>query len=405
MNCEPATVLPHPPPYLDAMHDYLVAHESELLEWFASHEAKREHAEAVHLDLLKTTYRLDRADQGELYAQADEAAAALSLACPVTFYQSQDAGGATNASLAYVDAEVHVVLQGTILSTLTASEKKALIGHELTHFLLWHGRDGRYLTTSKVLNAMALDEQAEPAHLESARLFDLYSEIFCDRGALHVAGDLSATVAMLVKVETGLSDVSSERYLAQADEIFAQSEVSTEGISHPECFIRCRALRLHHESREDASAGIERMIEGRRALVPLDLLGQRRVAELTRRLIEILLAPKWMQSESMLAHARSYFSDWSPAPGADAAELQVIADFDDSLKTYFCYVLLDFVAADRDLEEGPLAAAILLARSINLDTELGERAAKELNLRKSQIEQIQKNAEQLVAAAGTEPAA
>ena len=390
---------PVPPGYLEAMCDYLEAGEPELWEWFSSNKTKIEHVESTRLDLLKSAYRLDSGQQPELYRLAEAVTAALLLDCPVTFYQSQNSGDGMNAALAYIPGEIHMVLQGPILTALDDVEKQALMGHEFSHYLLWERWDGRYLIASQILGAMTLDAQAEPAHLESARLFDMYCEIFCDQGALRVTGNLNAAVAMLVKIETGLQEVSAESYLVQAEEIFSKGDIKAAGISHPESFIRSRALKLCQEGKAETESEITKMIEGTRAVSELDLLGQQRVMGCTRRLIESFLTAEWMQSEPVLAHARSYFSDFRVADSGNEVDLEAIKAAGESLKEYYCYVLLDFVAADRDLEDLPLAAALLMARSLEMERQFGTIAMKELNLKKSQFEKIEKNADKLVAGA------
>src|SRR5208283_4488301 len=120
----------------------------------------------------------------------------------------------------------------------------------------------------------------------------LYTEIYADRGSLRVTGDLNPVVTGLVKLQTGLPQVSSPAYLKQAEEVFATEIVVTEGMSHPEAFIRVRALSLWQEQRNGAAALIREMIEGPAALDSLDVIGQARVAAATRGLLEYLLRPK-----------------------------------------------------------------------------------------------------------------
>jgi hypothetical protein len=111
-----------------------------------------------------------------------------------------------------------------------------------------------------------------------------------------VTGEVNPVIAGLVKIQTGLSQVSAPSYLKQAEEIFAKGNVATEGLSHPETFIRARALALWQEQRDDAAGPISEMIEGAAALDALDLIGQARLSSATRRLLEQLLRPKWFQT-------------------------------------------------------------------------------------------------------------
>ena len=90
--------------------------------------------------------------------------------------------------------------------------------------------------------------------MQTARRYQLYTEIFADRGALCVTGLLDPVIAGLVKIQTGLAQVSAPAYLKQAEEIFAGGNVATVEHSHPEAFIRARALSLWHDEPENAAS-------------------------------------------------------------------------------------------------------------------------------------------------------
>src|ERR1700677_2010657 len=171
---------------------FLKAEEGELWNWFASSLTKPGYGDAVRLDLLKTTYRIDPNTQPRLGAIAEEAIGRYGWNAPVTFYQSQVAGG-MNAALVYVPEEIHVVFTGPVLSVLSEPELKALLGHEFAHFLLYRDWNAEYLVAADLLRALGNEAGAAPAHLESGRLFNLYTEVFADRGALYVCeGPLTA---------------------------------------------------------------------------------------------------------------------------------------------------------------------------------------------------------------------
>lgn len=387
-----------PLPYHREVLAYLRSEEPRLWDWFSSHRIQQEHADAVRLELLKTTYRVEPGTAPRLHEIANRVSARLQLNVPITFYHSQRSSG-LNASLAFLPQEAHVVLHGPITDVLSDEEIEALLGHELSHLLLWTNWDGEYLIADQILAAMAGDTSAEPAQAETARLFRLYTEIFCDRGSLAACGALSAAVSSLVKTETGLRDISAESYLRQSEEIFSRGDAKTEGLTHPECFIRARALRLWQEDGADAEAEIRRMIEGPPSLVGLDLLGQVRIARLTRRLIDQLLTPAWMQTEVTLGHARLFFDDYVP-PDASPADDSLADDLstpDSQLQDYYCYVLLDFVTTDRELDEGPLAAAYLLVERLGLADRFHAVVLKELGIAKKQLEKIRRDAERIIA--------
>ncbi len=390
-----------PLPYHQAISAYLKEEEPAVWHWYASNKVRDDQAETVRFDLLKSTYRVDRESQPGLYATAEDVAKLLGLNVPITLYQAQSPQG-LNASLAYVPGEAHIVLHGPVSTKLTDAEFRALLGHELAHFMLWRSWDGEYMVAEQILAALTHDPSADACHFASARLMSLYTEIFCDRASLLIANDPLVVIAMLLKVETQLDEVSPESYLRQAEEIFGRGIAKTEGLSHPEAFIRARAVKLWADSDPQADLKIQEMIEGRPALNNLDLLGQRKVADLTRRLLDVLLSHRWMQTEPVLAHARLFFEDYVPPEDRsddDAGLADDLRTDDAAMQDYYGYLLLDFVTADRDLEEYPLAAALALAEQLGLKDRFTDIAKRELRLRKKQFETIDEEKETLLAKA------
>jgi Zn-dependent protease with chaperone function len=391
-------IVPGPLPYHRAVVEYLQTQEPGLWKWFASTRKRDEEAEAVRLDLLKSTYRLERSTQPKLYELADTVRDLINLSCSVTLYQAQS-GAALNAALAYLRNEAHIILAGPLASVLTENELLAVLAHELGHFRLLEDSHGDFLIAADLLRALAADPVAGVAASESARLYNLWTEIYADRWACHISGDVTITIATLLKIETGLSEVSAESYLRQADEIFAKGNAQADHFSHPEPYIRARALRLWVEQGDDAQAEIERMIEGGMNLQRLDLLGQKRAAALTRRFLQTLLAPKWYRTEAVLAHARRFFPDFEVAEDKkDGLPLKADLDRgDSSLHDYFCYLMLDFVTADRDLGDVALSGAIVLARDLGIDKRFAELVHKELAIGKKAFAKIDKEAEAILA--------
>jgi Zn-dependent protease with chaperone function len=399
----PVTLELKPLPYHEAMRAYLKEEEPEVWHWYASHKVRDEQADATRFDLLKSTYRLERSGQPDTFAAAEEVALALGLDVPVAIYQAQNPQG-WNASLAYVPSEAHIVLHGPVAAKLTGAEFRALLAHELSHFLLWKSWEGEYMITEQILAALSHDSQADTPHFASARLFSLYTEVFCDRGSLLIADDPLVVISTLLKVDTQLDEVDPESYLRQAEEVLGHAghvATKTEGLSHPEAFIRARAVKLWANRDPQADRIVQEMLEGRPVLNRLDLLTQRKVAGLTRRLTDCLLCRPWMQTEQALAHARLFFEDYAPPDKLveDSALADDLRTDDQPMQDYYSYVLLDFVTADRDLEELPLAAALALAENIGLKDRFLEIVKRELRLRKKQLETIDRDKEKLLAGA------
>ncbi|HEX3624098.1 MAG TPA: M48 family metalloprotease [Verrucomicrobiae bacterium] len=406
----PDTIL-EPLPYHLELRDYLKSRERELWNWFASAKAKADYTDHLRLELLKSTYRLDAQGHPELYKALDEARASLGLDIPVTLYQAQHSPE-SNASLFFVPGEGHVVFAGPLLTLLNQDEIKSVIGHELAHYHLWERDNGEFFVADRLVQAVALDPRAAACHEQTARRYQLYTEIFADRGALCITGDIHPVVAGLVKTQTGLAQVSAAGYLKQAEEIFAQGNVATQGLSHPEAFIRARSLMLWQEKRDEAATHINHMIEGAAALDDLDLIGQMRLTGLTRRLLEHLLRPRWFQTPAVLGHAKLYFDDFVEQSRAreQAADpsltvgspSDVPADLkftDAKLREYFCYVLLDFAKVDPNLDDMPLTATLHLSQQLELDAQFEKLAAKELGLKIRDMKKLKEHAAETLAKA------
>ncbi len=387
-----------PLPFQRRLLDYLKTEEADLYRWFSSTEARGRHVEAMRLELLKATYRLDRSSHPGLHASVDAVLASLGLTIPVTLYQA-DGSSSMNASLHYIPGEGHIVFSGPILSALSEEEVRAMLAHELTHYYLYEIEGGEFFVAHQVALAMAHHAASAPSHIASARLWTLYTEIFADRGASHVIGRPEPSIAVLIKIFSGLKEVSVESYLKQADEILSKDRSPTQAETHPEPFVRARALRLWTDKGPGANDEITRLIEGSPPLDDLDLLAQKQLTASTRRILDVLLQPSWFRSEPVLAHARQFFPDFTP----DAA-----ADLDDSLKSahpsvrdYVCSLLLDFAAVDPSLEEAPMAAAFQLSERMGWGDRFSELASRDLKLPKKTLSRVRSDAAKILSEAAS----
>ena len=429
-------------PWFVELVDYLKTHEDDLWGWFSTEVDQEKQAEAVRLEVLRTTYRIERESQVELYETADAVAATLGVDAPLTIYQAQQAPE-LNAALKFVPGEVHIVLHGPLLEILDASELTALFGHELSHYVLWTEWDEEILIAHEILLGMLNDPRGDEVHTETYRRLRLFSEVFCDRGSHIACGNLEAAVSALVKMHTGLKEVDAAGYLRQAEEAVsgstdnteADEDFVTEGFSHPEAFLRVRALHLwsaaaqsaasedtspkddgprgHSDEPSDATGAertIRRMIEGPLSLQQIDLPGQRHLTAVTRHVIAEIVQPAWMRTELVMSHARLFFPDIERGAEVGGAEsvggpvrdiTSIVSEGDETLARYVGSLLLDFVTADRDIQEAALAAAIQQADVWGIGDQFAEFAMKELKLRKKQFQQIRSNAESLIAEAST----
>ncbi len=417
-------MLVEPLPYLRQLVSYLRSHEPKLWEWYGASPTRERAADEVRLALLKSTYRLDRDGHKPLYDLAQTAAKRIGVEAPLTLYQSQDIN-AINAALARFPGEAHIILSGPIREKLSDDEIIALFGHELSHHRLFCDWDQQYLIADQILAALNNDRNATPSHLATSRLFQLYSEVYCDRGALAAAdGSLTTVVSLLLRLETGVESIGPGSFLTQVDELFAAEQPTTEGVEHPEAFIRARSLRLWTDrdgSDTDCEAEIASMLEGPLELESLDILAQHKLSGLTEQLLQILMQPSWMRTETNLNHARLFFADFTPDSPASAVcaqlDMKQLAPANDeevhappaallpfraqsyaeSVLNFFCYVLLDFATTDRSLEDAALAHSVAVARVLGLEDQMAAIARKELRMRKKQYDQFAKRVDEIIA--------
>lgn len=374
-----------PLPQHRSLLDWLQQEEKEVWAWFADKEKAATDAEQVRLSLLRDTYRLDAQAHPEVFREIEAACAALDLKAAVHVYQAQNQTE-PNAAVCYLPGEAHVIFSGPILSLLSADELRAVIGHELSHHLLWQLEDGAFLLADRILHSAASHPDAEPAHAHSARVWRLATELFADRGAFLATGSLEAAVGGLVKTTTGLAQVSAKSYLAQAEEIFSKSKPKTEQFSHPETFIRARALQLWTDEDESLEETIARMLDSDESMDTLTLPQQSEMAALTRRFLAHLLEPAWFQTESVLAHARQFFREFKPQ--ADATIVTELADRPAPQREYIAQLMLDFCAIDPDLHDPPLSRCLEIARDLECLGSFEKMLTKELKVKAKDLKKL-----------------
>jgi hypothetical protein len=375
-------------PYHDEVIALLRQHEPEAWAWASSAAARDDRAQEVRAFLLQHTYRLDAAAHPQLHACCAAAAERLQVAASITIYQGSEPH--SNAALLYLPGEAHIVFNGSLLERLAGSELQAVCGHELAHHLLHERDDGAWFTASRLLGMALDDPRSDPSLRETARLFALHTEAFADRGGAVACGSLEPAVAALVKSQTGLADVSATSYLRQADEICAALAARSDATSHPEVFVRARALRLWCEAHDaedadaqaDAEAWLRAVLEGPLAIDALDLPGQRRLTQLTRRVIGQFLRPRALRSPTMIAWARRFFPD---AHAVDTTDATLRDELTPGVHDYVAALLLDFAVADRSLDDVPFAQALVLARELGLPEPFERLAMPALQLTKRQF--------------------
>jgi hypothetical protein len=394
-------------PWQREMCDFLRRHEPRAWAHFASPAARDRRADDARLELLQTAYPIDRASWPEWYAAAEQAAAALGLALPVALYQAQAGRGLAAVPAAMAD-ESHVVLHGQPATRLPEGEFRALLAHALSHVLLWRVEDD-LLPAEQVLQSLTGQPEAPPAYGISARRFALMTKVVCDRGALGVVGDAPPVIGLLARLEAErashaagapASGDNPASFLLRAEEMYATAGASAAAVAdrnaadRAENYLRAWALQLWASQGCAADDAIQAAIAGTPKLQELDAVGRQRAQEATRRLLSVLLARPELQTAAMLDHARLYFADFRPPERSYedvslAGELQGV---DAGLRDYYCFVLVDFVSADRAAQSEALRAALHLATRLGLVERFAELVQEELGVRKKQLEKLEAEA-------------
>ncbi|HEV7330445.1 MAG TPA: M48 family metalloprotease [Flavisolibacter sp.] len=365
--------------------------QSSVWQAFASHTLKAEQLKEFKTDLLKNTYHFDETSEVALYQKVALAKEKLGLSFPVKLYQAQHSEE-MNASIVYINEEAHIVFSGKLIATLTDEELLAIIAHELSHVQLYSQFNGEIEVTDRIITAIGNHAGSTPAHYETARLFKLYTEIFCDRGAYLVTGDYRPIISSLVKLATGLQTINADSYIKQAEEIFASdAKTKTMGVTHPENFIRARAIWLWHKKGYEAEQQIKDMIEGQTSLDELDLFQQQAITALTMEMIQLLLYPSWMQTAQTIALGKQYFGSLAleglPDKAALAARIEILHTH---LQEYLAYVIYDFATTDKTLEDVPLGYGFFLADELNLSAAFASAIKKERKLTDKKIASLKK---------------
>lgn len=364
---------------------HLQREERHAWEWSASDVLTQEVSE-IREAMLRDTYRLEQLGHPLVFEACHTAMARLGIEAPFTLYQAND--GSMNASLVYVPGEIHLVFFGPILEKLDQPELLALMGHELAHYRLWSMGEREHYRASRVFDHALSYPDAKPSHRETARLLSLHTELFADRGAAIAAGAPGPAVAVLIKVMTGLTNVDPEAYLRQAQELEATGGKS-KGLSHPEIYLRARALQQWWEESPGLDQWLQKHLHGPLSLEALDLLGQSKLTQMTRAFLARFMAEIDEQSDEITTQLRAVFPDFGrqEEPQLDLADIDV-ERIDDATRDYFVALMFDLAMADADATDTLMLAAAKIAAEIGATERLTGALRRDLKWTKARTDKL-----------------
>ncbi len=373
-----------PLPYHSRLVEHLKRFEPEVWSWASSLAAHEQHVQDMRANLLRETYRLTPDSHPAAYAALAVAMTKLEITASATLYQV--GAEAMNAALVYLPGEVHLLFYGPVLERLGEDELIALLGHELSHYRLWSMDGGDYYTASRVLDHTLADPGASASHLNTARLYGLYTEVYADRGAAFVSGDPGPAISTLVKVQTGIQAVDSAAYLAQAEELERGGSRLSAAHSHPETYLRAQAVDKWVRNDDGLDQWLRKSLQGPLSMSKLDLVDQAQLERLTRSFVARFVEQEPMRSALVMTLVKRYFPDWSEEE--TMADLEAItADVaDDSVRDYLGFVMLDQALADPDLRDHALVEAMRVALTLGRLEAFQETLKREGGLPKREID-------------------
>ena len=373
-----------PLPYHVAVADRLEQAEPELWQWFRSDSFAESYKQETTKDLLRSAVRLDRSGANERrYQLAETARDKLGLSAPVVLYQMHGTDGPPNAFLIFTPDEIVVGFSGRILELLdTDAELLDLLGHEISHYKLFVEADGRHHTADRLLSWLIQREGCPAELVETWRRHRLFTEIYCDLGGLLAWGDRDATIRGLVKAIADFKDADAASYLAQAEQLMTLDPGVSRGTTHPELHVRVLAVAWSDTlPAAELHTRLEALVSGTVELGGLDLLDQQRLAELTRTIVDRVLADQAVRSETTIAHARQMFHDYEP-PRAVKPLAPPVVSLSQSSIDYLAYLLLDLATLEGSGLKSTIAVAAAAADEMGFGARFREIARQELRGRR-----------------------
>ena len=390
-------------PYHDAVLKYFQQHEK--VRWGAFHDPVVASAREsrMQLQLRKSARRLQLVDALPwLYNVVNSA----QLGSPVACYLAATEQQLEVAAVPLLD-QPRLIFTGPVLETLTQEEVLALVAGELARLQFWQQQGGEYLSVRQLLGELVEEKQVPRSHELTFHRFQLCADLLADQSALRSCGNAETVVSAMIKCRPLPASIGESldaaSLLEQAQSLWTTADPQAMSASQRGMLLRIATLQQSLKGADLEIAELESKVTASNNVNELDLLQQLELMNLTRQLICCLLEPAWMQTPAILSYARSYFPKLRDDELVTSSDLQLeqlatrVQQYPESMQDYFCFILLDFVSADRDLKEAPLALALRWTEHLGVTERFREITQRELRLRKMQFAEIVREREQILA--------
>ena len=213
----------------------------------------------IRRQLMAHSLLLSKGMAPDLHQAAQECAQLFAIHEPFEIYQ---AAGAENAAMHLTPSPVLMEIQGKLLSLLDPLAMKAVIGHELGHYLA-HGHGNTHSGIDHALSQVIHGAHVSDDVLKLALKYSMARELTADRFGLLACANLDAALRLEMVMVTGLPADSltwdTQAYLAQSKALMdatlaaasdapSSAGAGTELSTHPEHSLRTYAIWLFSET-------------------------------------------------------------------------------------------------------------------------------------------------------------
>ena len=385
----------NPLPFHVQLRDFFKREENEIWQSFQDAGLQQSLRDDARLTFLKSSNTENADLQQKLSQVVARQREQLGVQTPVKLALSESIAN----QLIRSDEAAFVILNAKTLSLFDEAEYEMVVASQLARALFWEKSDSDFHTTEQIIEYLCSQPEVETTIIATRNAWRLNTDLVCDQLVSKRFGT-DALVRAITKIETG-SESGDVAELLENPRLL-------ESLNETTCPIgadaKCRIRALIQQS-DISTHSIFWPDEGL-SLTNLNLISQDKARDFTRKIVEHVVSPVWMQTEPSIDHARLFFEDFEPIPNKslDQIPINLLNTATEQFRDYIVFVMLDFVTSNPGIRESAMAHGLQLADSWGIKEIFVEKAHKELRLRKKQIESIQENASNLIAQVSSESA-